>query len=210
MCFGVACGCSAGLIAVYVVFASWYIVDQGERAVVQRLGRTVGEARPGPALQGSVGGHGSQDHRAESEPGYQNLEAYSRDQQPANLTVSVTFAVSDASAVYSQYGDLEGAVTAAHRSAADGRRQDDLRSVRRRARHSGTRCAQQRFQLRGDERDLRADQHHQRADREHRLLGDVRAERRAAHARASRNPTARAESTHDGSRGADRAHARRG
>jgi regulator of protease activity HflC (stomatin/prohibitin superfamily) len=41
---------------------------------------------------------------------YQNLEAYSRDQQPAILTVSVTFAVSNASEVYSQYGDLEGAV----------------------------------------------------------------------------------------------------
>jgi regulator of protease activity HflC (stomatin/prohibitin superfamily) len=41
---------------------------------------------------------------------YQNLEAYSRDQQPANITVSVTYVVSDPSAVYEQYGDLEGAV----------------------------------------------------------------------------------------------------
>jgi regulator of protease activity HflC (stomatin/prohibitin superfamily) len=40
---------------------------------------------------------------------YQNLEAYSRDQQPANLTVSVTYAVSDPSAIYEQYGDLDGA-----------------------------------------------------------------------------------------------------
>ena len=37
-----------GLVAVYVVFASWYIVDQGERAVVLRLGAIVGEAGPGP------------------------------------------------------------------------------------------------------------------------------------------------------------------
>jgi regulator of protease activity HflC (stomatin/prohibitin superfamily) len=41
---------------------------------------------------------------------YQALEAYSRDQQPANLTVSVTFVVSEPSAIYEQYGDLEGAV----------------------------------------------------------------------------------------------------
>jgi regulator of protease activity HflC (stomatin/prohibitin superfamily) len=41
---------------------------------------------------------------------YSSLEAYSRDQQPADLTVSVTYVVADPSAVYSQYGDLEGAV----------------------------------------------------------------------------------------------------
>ena len=41
---------------------------------------------------------------------YSALEAYSRDQQPANLTVSVTFVASDPSAVYEQYGDLEGAI----------------------------------------------------------------------------------------------------
>ena len=37
-----------GLAAIYLVFSSWYIVDQGERAVVLRLGATVGEAGPGP------------------------------------------------------------------------------------------------------------------------------------------------------------------
>jgi regulator of protease activity HflC (stomatin/prohibitin superfamily) len=41
---------------------------------------------------------------------YSNLEAYSRDQQPADLTVSVTYVVSNPSEVYSQYRDLEGAV----------------------------------------------------------------------------------------------------
>ena len=41
---------------------------------------------------------------------YSALEAYSRDQQPANLAVSVSFVASDPSAVYEQYGDLEGAI----------------------------------------------------------------------------------------------------
>jgi len=41
---------------------------------------------------------------------YTTLEAYSRDQQPANLTVSVSFMASDPSAVYGEYGDLEGAI----------------------------------------------------------------------------------------------------
>jgi regulator of protease activity HflC (stomatin/prohibitin superfamily) len=99
-----------GLVALYVVFASWYIVDQGERAVVLRLGATVGEAGPGPHFKvpwvDSVRLITVQNQNRR----YQALEAYSRDQQPANLTVSVTFVVSDASAIYQQYGDLDGAV----------------------------------------------------------------------------------------------------
>jgi regulator of protease activity HflC (stomatin/prohibitin superfamily) len=99
-----------GLIAAYVVFASWYIVDQGERAVVLRLGRTVAEAGPGPHFKvpwiDSVRKITVQNQNRR----YQALEAYSRDQQPANLTVSVTFVVSNPSDIYEQYGDLEGAV----------------------------------------------------------------------------------------------------
>jgi regulator of protease activity HflC (stomatin/prohibitin superfamily) len=99
-----------GLVALYFVFSSWYIVDQGERAVVLRLGATVGEAGPGPHFKipwvDTVRLITVQNQNRR----YQALEAYSRDQQPANLTVSVTFVVSDASAIYQQYGDLEGAV----------------------------------------------------------------------------------------------------
>ena len=100
----------AALVAVYLVFASWYMVDQGERAVVLRLGATVGEAGPGPHFKlpwvDTVRKITIQNQNRR----YQALEAYSRDQQPANLTVSVTFVVSDPSAIYEQYGDLEGAV----------------------------------------------------------------------------------------------------
>jgi regulator of protease activity HflC (stomatin/prohibitin superfamily) len=99
-----------GLVAVYAVFASWYIVDQGERAVVLRLGRTVTEAGPGPHFKvpwiDTVRKITVQNQNRR----YQALEAYSRDQQPANLTVSVTFVVANPSAIYEQYGDLEGAV----------------------------------------------------------------------------------------------------
>ena len=99
-----------GLLLVYLVFSSWYIVDQGERAVVLRLGATVGEAGPGPHFKvpwiDTVRKITVQNQNKQ----YRNLEAYSRDQQPANLTVSVTYVVSNPSAVYEQYGDLEGAV----------------------------------------------------------------------------------------------------
>ena len=99
-----------GLVAVYVVFTSWYIVDQGERAVVLRLGATVGEAGPGPHFKipwvDTVRLITVQNQNRR----YQQLEAYSRDQQPANITVSVTYVVSDPQMIYEQYGDLEGAV----------------------------------------------------------------------------------------------------
>ncbi|HUQ53056.1 MAG TPA: SPFH domain-containing protein [Gammaproteobacteria bacterium] len=100
-----------GLVAIYVLFASWYIVDQGERAVVLRLGRTVAEAGPGPHLKLPWVDNVRKITVQNQNKRYQNLEAYSRDQQPANLTVSVTFVVSNASEIYSQYGDLEVAVT---------------------------------------------------------------------------------------------------
>jgi regulator of protease activity HflC (stomatin/prohibitin superfamily) len=99
-----------GLVLLYLAFSSWYIVDQGERAVVLRLGATVGEAGPGPHFKipwvDTVRLITVQNQNRR----YQQLEAYSRDQQPANLTVSVTFVVSNPSAVYQQYGDLEGAI----------------------------------------------------------------------------------------------------
>jgi len=99
-----------GLLAVYLIFSSWYQVDQGERAVVLRFGALVGEAGPGPHLKVPFIDAVRKITVQNQNRRYQALEAYSRDQQPANLTVSVTFVVSDPSAIYEQYGDLEGAV----------------------------------------------------------------------------------------------------
>jgi regulator of protease activity HflC (stomatin/prohibitin superfamily) len=99
-----------GLALVYAVFASWYIVDQGERAVVLRFGAIVGEAGPGPHFKipwvDTVRKITVQNQTRQ----YPGVEAYSRDQQPANITVSVTFVVSNPNAIYEQYGDLDGAV----------------------------------------------------------------------------------------------------
>jgi regulator of protease activity HflC (stomatin/prohibitin superfamily) len=98
-----------GLVVAYIAFASWYTVDQGERAVVLRFSAIVAEEPPGLHFKvpwiDSVRMITVQNQTRR----YQNLEAYSRDQQPANLTVSVTYVVSDPSAIYEQYGDLEGA-----------------------------------------------------------------------------------------------------
>ena len=100
-----------GLVLVYLVFSSWYLVDQGERAVVLRLGATVGESGPGAHFKlpwiDTVRKITVQNQNSR----YPALEAYSRDQQPANLTVSVTYQVVNASDLYEQYGSLDVAVS---------------------------------------------------------------------------------------------------
>jgi regulator of protease activity HflC (stomatin/prohibitin superfamily) len=108
--FRLGFGLLVALVAIYLVFSSWYIVDQGERAVVLRLGAIVGEAGPGAHFKipwiDTVRKITVQNQTRR----YATLEAYSRDQQPANLTVSVTFVASNPSSIYEQYGDLEGAI----------------------------------------------------------------------------------------------------
>jgi regulator of protease activity HflC (stomatin/prohibitin superfamily) len=99
-----------GLVIVYGVFASWYQVDQGERAVVLRFGQLVGESGPGLHFKLPWVDAVRKITVQNQNNRYSNLEAYSRDQQPAILTVSVTYVVADPSALYEQYGDLEGAV----------------------------------------------------------------------------------------------------
>jgi regulator of protease activity HflC (stomatin/prohibitin superfamily) len=99
-----------GLVIAYLAFGSWYQVDQGERAVVLRFGELVGESGSGFHFKlpwvDSVRRITVQTQTKR----YQNLDAYSRDQQPADLTVSVTYVVSNASEIYAQYGELEVAV----------------------------------------------------------------------------------------------------
>jgi len=108
--FRLGLGTLAGLVVAYLLFASWYQVDQGERAVVLRFGQLVGTSEPGLHFKlpwvDSVRMISVQNQNNR----YTNLEAYSRDQQPANLTVSATYVVADPSELYTQYGDLDTAV----------------------------------------------------------------------------------------------------
>jgi len=108
--FRLGLGMLGGLVVAYLLFASWYQVDQGERAVVLRFGQLVGTSEPGLHFKlpwvDTVRMISVQNQNNR----YTNLEAYSRDQQPANLTVSVTYVVVDPSELYTQYGDLETAV----------------------------------------------------------------------------------------------------
>jgi regulator of protease activity HflC (stomatin/prohibitin superfamily) len=100
------------LVIFVVAFGSFYTVDEGERGVVTRYGKIVKISQPGlgfklPLLD-SVTKISIQDHVEI----YSDMEAYSRDQQPAMMRVSVSYRLlSDkVGDVYRIYGDRRGVI----------------------------------------------------------------------------------------------------
>lgn len=106
---------TAGLIALAIfvfAFGSFYTVDEGERGVVTRYGKIVNVSQPGlgfklPLLD-SVTKISIQDHVEI----YSDMEAYSRDQQPAIMRVSVSYRLlaDQVADVYRVYGDRRGVI----------------------------------------------------------------------------------------------------
>lgn len=95
-----------------VTFGSWYQVDQGERGVLLENGKLLRVVDPGlgfkiPIIE-SVRFVSVRDQNV-----VMNLEAYSYDQQPASMQVSVTYRVpADRVAdLYSEYGTLSNLQT---------------------------------------------------------------------------------------------------
>lgn len=93
-------GLSLGVGAVVVlgilssVFGSWYTVDQSERGVILRNGKIVGTAEPGlhfklPFIM-DVERISVQGHKAT----FPVVSAYSNDQQPAHIKLSVNYSIS--------------------------------------------------------------------------------------------------------------------
>lgn len=106
-------GGAAALIAgLIVVGGSFFTVDAGERGVMLRNGAIVGVEEPGlgfkvPFIDSVV----KVPIRTFTQV-YEQLPAYSFDQQSASLRVSVTFSVKEAAVAeaYSQYGGVQGVV----------------------------------------------------------------------------------------------------
>lgn len=116
---GAIVGFGLFLVAMTVVFGSWYTIDQTQRGVLLRNGAFVEVVQPGlhfkwPWIE-TVYKIDMQTHThtygSEKSGG---MEAYSADQQPARLRVSVTFHVSPDKVpdIYNRFGgDYEAAVT---------------------------------------------------------------------------------------------------
>lgn len=111
-----------GIVFLTIIFGSWYTIDQTERGVILRNGAITGEAEPGlhfkmPIID-SVVKITAQQHvsrwictdAARCDPGDgMVMQAYSQDQQPADLRVSVNWHVPPdrAKEVYSTYSSVD-------------------------------------------------------------------------------------------------------
>ena len=94
------------LVIIILLWGSWYTVDQGERGVILRTGAVIGVAEPGlnfkiPLLD-SIRFLSVQSRKVE----YKQIYAYSRDQQPAELKLSINYRMnpSEVAKIYEDYG----------------------------------------------------------------------------------------------------------
>ena len=104
---------AAIIVLLFVLFSTYFTIDQGERGVILHYGAVVGEAEPGlhfkmPLITSieKISVQIQKEAFEKTSAGDTRLQAYSRDQQPATIAMAVNYHVTDASAVYSQYGSL--------------------------------------------------------------------------------------------------------
>ena len=110
--FGIGGAVVAGIVALTILGGSWYTVDQGERGVILRNGAIIGVAEPGLGFKwpiiDSVVRVSTQDRNRM----YTDVGAYSRDQQPAVLALSVSYRMpeGEVTTIYERFGGEDGLV----------------------------------------------------------------------------------------------------
>ncbi len=105
----------SGLIGILVLAASlgsFYTVDQGERAVVLRNGAVVRTSEPGLGWKTPFIDNVKKISVQSRKFTQDKMAAYSRDQQPATITLSVNYRLNPGSVaqIYSDYGSEDGVV----------------------------------------------------------------------------------------------------
>lgn len=100
------------IVGAMVFFGSWYQIDQGEEGVVLRTGAVTGTKGPGlhfklPLIE-DVKTISLQTHTET----FQQMESYSRDQQPAQIRISVSYRIipGTGAKVYAEYGSAENMI----------------------------------------------------------------------------------------------------
>ena len=101
------------VIAAAVVFGSFFTVDQGYRGVVLRFGAVTRIAQPGLGMKVPLLDRVVLLRTQTNSKVYERMEAYSRDQQLAELRMSVTYRLvpETVGELYAQYGSEEGMLT---------------------------------------------------------------------------------------------------
>ncbi len=109
---GLAIAVLIAAAAAVLFFGSWYQIDQGEEGVVLRTGAVVGTQGPGlhfkvPLIE-DVKEVSLQSHTET----FEQMESYSRDQQPAQIRLSVSYHIIPGSGgkVYAEYGSTENMI----------------------------------------------------------------------------------------------------
>lgn len=95
-----------------IFFGSWYQIDQGEEGVVLRNGAVVSTQGPGlhfklPIIE-DVKEISLQSHTET----FEQMESYSRDQQPAQIRLSVSYHVipGTGASIYAEYGSVDNMI----------------------------------------------------------------------------------------------------
>jgi regulator of protease activity HflC (stomatin/prohibitin superfamily) len=108
--FGTVIGVLFGLT---ILGGSWYTVDSGYRGVQITNGAVTGTAEPGLGFKMPIISKVVDISIQSQARQYENVAAYSRDQQPAILTVSVNFRfpADQVEDIYTNFGGEEGVLT---------------------------------------------------------------------------------------------------
>jgi regulator of protease activity HflC (stomatin/prohibitin superfamily) len=98
-----------GLIVLTLLFLSYYTVNEGERGILLRYGKIVKIAEPGLGFKLPLIERVEKVSTRNQALVYKGVQAYSRDQQPAQMTVSISFHVppSETGAVYTSYNTID-------------------------------------------------------------------------------------------------------
>ena len=98
------------LVGLILFMGSWYTIDQGERGVHLRNGAVVGSSEPGLGFKLPIFDTIKRIPVQNLTVQYDKVPAYSKDQQTADIKVSVSFHVppGEVTALYSEYGSVEG------------------------------------------------------------------------------------------------------
>lgn len=99
----------ATITAIICLFGSWYTIDQGERGVITRWGKVTHVAEPGLGFKAPLISDVSKISIANRSVTHDEIQAYSKDQQPAKMKVSVGLHVppSEVETLYIKYGTIQ-------------------------------------------------------------------------------------------------------
>jgi regulator of protease activity HflC (stomatin/prohibitin superfamily) len=102
-----------GLIVLVVLGGSFYTIDAGERGVILRNGKVVGTAEPGLSFKLPIVDSVREITVQTQARLYEKVMVYSRDQQSAELQVSVNYRLpsDQVETIYTEYGGASGVLT---------------------------------------------------------------------------------------------------